>query len=329
MATARQAQREYPIIDFSGHLLTRVPEVKAEIDTILGPIHTDPDRVRSRYDAAGVDQVVLSQPPTMGSPDLEITRQANNDLLAIVENYDAFYGLAGVPGGAGGTAAADEFERCIENGFHGGALETMSSGTELTDPALEPVLEVANQTGAPLLVHPKLFRSLQPDPIAAESDHTVLTDEYKLNAIFGREAALAESICKVIHTGLLDRYSNLNLVYHHFGGNIAAMMGRIHLQLDPGRFPGQDQCKSYEEFRSILERRVFVDTAGFFGHHAAIRTALDVFPSTQILFGTDAPYEPRSDRELERHWSSITEVSSRTDQRRILSDNAHRLLVNT
>lgn len=327
-ATARSVT-ETQIIDFSGHLLTRVPEQKEAIDDILGPIHTNPELVAKRYADAGIDGVVLSQPPLMGSDDLTGTRAANDELLDIIKEYEQFYGLAGIPVGAGAEAAAAELQRCLDRGYHGGALETMSHGVELVDDELEPVLDVAEAAGAPLLVHPKLFNSLQPDADRAATDHEILTDRYLLNAIFGREAALAASIAKVIHTGVLDRHPDLNLVYHHLGGNIAGMMGRIHLQLDAGRFPGQSEVVSIAEFRQQLETRIYLDTAGFFGYQTPLRAALDTVPASQLLFGTDAPYEPRSAKELEQHWQSIPAATSLTASDQILGGNALELLANT
>jgi predicted TIM-barrel fold metal-dependent hydrolase len=205
----------------------------------------------------------------------------------------------------------------------------MSHGVELIDDELEPVLDVAEATGAPLLVHPKLFNSLQPATDQDATEHEILTDRYRLNAIFGREAALAASIAKVIHTGLLDRHPDLNLVYHHLGGNIASMMGRIHLQLDAGRFPGQTDVVSISEFRSQLETRIYLDTAGFFGYQTPLRAALDTVPASQLVFGTDAPYEPRSAEELEQHWQSIPAATSMTTSEQILGGTALELLANT
>lgn len=315
------AERDFPIVDFGGHIVLpgHVPEFMEPLDEIVGPVHNDPDLVAERYAEAGIDRVVLSQPPHMGRPDADAVSASNDALRDVVSEYDRFYSLAALPTAAGGKVAAEEFERCLEDGFNGGAIETESGGIELDDEEIEPVFEVAERHGAPLLVHPKIDDSLHED---------VLDDAYRLNAIFGREAALSESIFRVVHRGILDDHPDLNLVFHHFGGNIAGMLGRAHLHLDMGRWPGQESIKPWEAFKAQLEERVYVDTAGFWGYHLPMRAAHEEFPASQIVFGTDAPYEPRSVDELARHATVVMDVASDRDAATILGGNTLELLVN-
>lgn len=311
------------VTDFGAHLYPEsvFPEPMAEspIADLLGPLLTDPTELLDRYDAAGIDRAVLSQPFYMGLSETERVREANRALREVVGSEERLHGLAAIPTAAGGEAAAAEFERALDAGYNGGAVETETEGVELVDPALEPVFEVADRTGAPLLVHPKLDESLHPD---------ALDDDYLLNAIFGREAALAASISKVVHEGVLDRYPNLNLVYHHLGGNFAAMLGRVHLQLDAGRWPGQDGLKPYPEFRTQVENRIVVDTSGFFGHDGPVRSALETLPPSNVVFGTDYPFEPRDADELRRQVDAVRRVQSETTATQVLETTVQELLVN-
>lgn len=305
--------------DFGAHLHPKsvLPDAFVKYEAYIGTQHTDIEAYERWHGEAGIDGAAFSQPYYMGHGDAEKTAAANDALLREIDGYDQYFGLAAIPTAAGGEVAADEFERCLKNGYNGGALATKSDGIELNDPEVEPILEVADRTGAPLLVHPKLDESLHPD---------ALNDRYRLNAIFGREAALSESIFKVIHDGVFDSYPDLGLVYHHLGGNIASMLGRAHLQLDEGRWPGQEHVKTFDDFKTQLEERVYLDTSGFFGYSAPVRVALEELPSSQLVFGTDAPYEPRSTAEGRRFVETIEEVTSNADSRRILADNALELL---
>lgn len=311
------------IIDFGGHLYPESvypdPIDGGPLSDLLGSKLSDPDRVVSLYSDADIDRVVLSQPYYMGIDDAEAVRTANDELLSVIDDYTEFYGLASVPVAAGGDVAAEEFERALKSGYNGGAIETKTGGIELTDPKLEPVFKMAEKYNAPLLVHPKLDESLHPE---------TLDDTYLLNAIFGREAALSESICKVIHQGVLDDFPDLDLVYHHLGGNISSMLGRIHLQLDSGRWPGQEKVVSYDEFKRYLEERIYLDTSGFFGYHRPLRTTFEELPTSQVLFGTDYPFEPRSSDELATFAESIGSTLSRQDARKVHSENAQQLLTN-
>lgn len=312
------------IVDWGAHLYPREvfpEEFYADNPLVdrLGPVFWDPAAAAERFAASRIDAAVLSQPLYMGHEDAAETARANDALLEVVEEHDQFYGLAAVPVAAGGTAAAEELERALAAGYHGGALPARAGGVGLIDEALEPVLEVADDAGAPLFVHPELHDSLHPG---------AFDDTYLLNAIFGREASLATSVCEVIHAGVLDRYPDVSLVYHHFGGNVAAMMGRIKLQLEAGRWPDrQDDVKPFEEFRAQFEERIHVDTAGFFAHHAPVRDALEVLPPEGLLLGTDHPFEPRDADELDAYVAAIEERVPQRTARRILGGNALDLLV--
>lgn len=316
---------EQHVIDFGAHIYPEAylpgsdDNPDADLNEMLGPIHYDSDVLLEHMDTAGIDEAVVSSPYYMGHDDTETVAEVNDALLEMVETEDRFYGLAAVPTGAGGEPAAMELERALEAGYHGGTIETTSHGIELTDEVVEPILEVADSYGAPILVHPKIDDSLHPE---------VLDDTYQLNAIFGREAALSQSLCTAIHTGLYDRYENLNLVYHHLGGNIAGMLGRVHLRLEKGRWPGQETVKSYTDFKKQFEERVYLDTSGFFGYHYPVQSAMSELPSTQIVFGTDVPYEARNGEELGAFADSIKDIASATDASRILGENTLDLLIN-
>ncbi|MEF8786721.1 MAG: amidohydrolase family protein [Haloarculaceae archaeon] len=311
-----------PTIDFACHFLPTVEDraIHESITQTAGaPIHSDPDAALDVYRKTGVDGMVLSAPPHIGSENTEAVAHSNDALADLVATHDQLYGLAALPVAAGGDRAAREFRRCLDAGFNGGAIETDSDGVGITDPELEPVLEVADRTGAPLLVHPTLFESLAPG---------VYGRELGLNAIWGREVALGESICRAIHEGVLDRYPDLTLVYHHLGGNIASMLGRIELRLREEFWPGLDGAKPYPEFRRQLEDRIYVDTGGYGDDRAAIRRTLDAFPTSNVLFGTDFPYEARTAEGVESIRSAIDDVTSMTDADRVRGGNALEVLVN-
>lgn len=313
------------IVDFGAHLYpdSVFPDVLYEnnpLADLLGDSMRDLQVLLDRFTAGGIDVAVLSQPYYMGHDDDAETAEANDALLDIVQDSDRLFGLAALPVPAGGDVTAEEFERCLENGYSGGAIETKSAGIEPNDPELWSVYEVATDYDAPLLIHPKLDATLHPD---------ALDDSYVLNAVFGREAGLSTAICKMIHDGVLDRFPDLKIVVHHYGGNIASMMGRLHLTLDEGRWPDrQGQVKSYREFREAFEQ-FHIDTCGFFGHHMPLVAAMEELPTARILFATDYPFEGRNAEELERYVSTVAEHTSETDAERILGGNALDLLANT
>jgi predicted TIM-barrel fold metal-dependent hydrolase len=317
---------ENPVVDFSAHLYPQeIYDEHHSCPPIVGSL-TDPAELTDFYNKTVVNSIVLSQPFFMGSSDIDATVRANDALLDIIQAFDQFYGLAALPVGAGGEAAADEFGRCLDNGYNGGAITTKAGEVTLTDSEIEPVLELASSVEAPLLVHPKLDESLHPEVLRT----------HRLNGIFGREVALASSICRVIHEGMLQAYPDLNLVYHHSGGNIACMMDRIRIQLDQGRWPygdtrvydDQEALTYFPEFKKILENRIYIDTAGYANSHITIQAALSEFPPTQIVLGTDAPIETRTSEEVNEMIEAISERTSSSELDKIAGENAFDLLVN-
>lgn len=321
------------IIDFCAHIHPDDPSETEFFnrfieDDIGEPVYKDLDAYVRHYEEAGLDGAVLSQPFYMGHDDVERTRTANDALLEGIADREDYYGLAAIPTAAGGDAAAEEFERCLEAGFHGGSMETRSGGIEPHHEEVEPIFEVAEEYGAPILIHPKLDDSLSPD---------ALDDTWLLNAIFGREVAIAASIVKAVHTGVYDRHPDLNLVFHHNGGNIAAMMGRAHNMLEmfpPEKWFNQKgetldaQVKDFDAFQKQLEERVYIDTAGFYGYNNVMRSSLMEFPTSNVLFGTDFPFEVRSKEGFEDMITVVERETGSPDTERILSGNVLDLLAN-
>lgn len=309
-------------IDFGAHLLPFAPSIPMfeKIEATAGaPVHSDPEALLDVYETTSVDAAVLSDTMHMGGSDVYAVERANDALLDVVDGYDEFYGLAAVPTAAGGEQAAAELERALEAGFHGAAVETRSEGIEVTDAQLEPVFEVAESWNAPVLVHPTLHDSL---------GEGVLDDTWRLNATFGREVALWESLSKVIHEGVLDDYPDLDLVYHHTAGNFASMLGRIELQLERDLWPGLEATKPFDEFKAQLEDRIYVDTSGHYGAHRPLDAALDTFSASKVLFGTDFPFETRTPAGFEKLVESVDDVASPEDARAVKAGNALDLLVN-
>ena len=322
---ATGASRE--VIDFGGHFYTNRlphrPEQFDAFDDLVGSAFTDPEAYAEVQRAAGITGTVLVAPIyVQGVEDPAAVAEANDALLEVAEAHDHFVGaLAAVPFNASGEVAADEFERCLDAGFDGGVIETINDdGVELIDPEVEPILEVADRSGAPLFVHPRAWSSLSPD-------HDVLGGPYRSDEIFGREVTLMDSLCKVVHEGVLDRYPDLDLVYDHTGGNIASNLGRIEYQLDADRWPGDFQhLKDWDDFREQLEERIYLKMSGYYGYHAPLRATLEEFPAGNVLFGTDFPFEVRTSEELAECVETVDDLTSRADGRRILAENCRELL---
>jgi predicted TIM-barrel fold metal-dependent hydrolase len=319
------------VVDFAGHYYPEIPEeLKAKHDDIESfdgsPICTDLDTYLQRYKDAGVDKAVLSQPFYMGARgdrDADAVAAVNDALIEEIEPYDELFGLAAIPVAEGGETAAQELERCLDAGYNGGALETMSGGIELIDEEVEPVLEVADRTGAPVMVHPNssFQEDSSPGPTGAD-------DRWLINSVMGTEFALAESLIKVVHEGVLERYPNLTLVFHHNGGNIPSLLGRLEMWLKRTHRTGGEHLKTFPEFARHMEERVYIDTAGYDGDLGAYSNTFKTFPASSVLFGTDFPYETVEVETFERLIDSMRELLPGVEAEQVLGQNTLDLLIN-
>lgn len=319
------SDRERPLsVDFGAHYYPEIPpELTSKHEAIErfdgDAVCTDVEAIKARYADADIDRVVLSTPFYMGSEDAEATASANDDLLEVVRSHEEFYGLAAIPTGAGGEAAAEELRRTLDAGLNGGALETNSHGIELVDDELDPVFEAADETGAPILVHPNVsFQEERADDEASERRE----DVWKLNSIFGTEDALARSLCKVIHEDVYDRYPNLNLVFHHNAGNVATMLSRLEMWMNRVHRDGGEHLKEYDEFMSVFEEHVYVDTAGYFGDPGPFRETFEVLPASRVLYATDFPYETLAPETFRKIAGAVESLRPRSEADAVLGGNA-------
>ena len=95
----------------------------------------------------------------------------------------------------------------------------------------------------------------------------------------------------------MDKYPNLKIILHHFGGIIPMLEGRIG--------PGWDQLgartsdEDYAALRKSLKKRpldyfqqdFYVDPATFGGRGATL-CGLEFYPRDKILFASDCPFDP-------------------------------------
>jgi predicted TIM-barrel fold metal-dependent hydrolase len=319
---------ETPVVDFGSHFHVE------EMEPVDGPsdhvddVDTDPERFLEWFKKGGVDNVVLSETYKVGVDDIETGRQFNDELLDVVNEFEDYYGLATIPVGAGGEPAAAEFERCLDAGFNGGFIWSTIEGKDFTNQIFEPVWEVADAYGAPILVHPTSTSILKRD----YPDEHVLEPVYNINHAFGREALMCGSISKVINSGLLEEYPDMKLVYHHYGGNIASHIGRVQLRQtrstqDEEEYEGT--TVSWPEYKDQLENRIYIDTSGHHTHSGPLRMALEQFPASNILLGTDASSEPKTPAELNRHITNVRDAAPREEARQILGQNALDIMINT
>ena len=103
-------------------------------------------------------------------------------------------------------------------------------------------------------------------------------------------------MARIVFAGYFDKYPNLKIITHHFGGMVPYFEGRVG--------PGWDQLgtrSTDEDYAQILKtlkkphldyfKMFYADTA-VFGSRAATECGLAFFGPDHVVFASDAPFDP-------------------------------------
>ena len=187
--------------------------------------------------------------------------------------------------------AVREAERAVKlPGALGVQIYTNVSGKPLDRPEFAPFFEKMNALGKPIWIHP-----------ARGANHPDYVDEkkslYEIWWTLGWSYETAAAMSRLVFSKTIDRNPDLKLIVHHFGGIVPILEGRIG--------PGWDQIgartsdEDYQALKRSLKKRpldyfkqnFYADTA-VFGADAATVCGLAFYPTEQVLFASDCPFDP-------------------------------------
>ena len=237
----------------------------------------DPIRKLKDMDAAGVDMALLSTnipPPCMLSPELGTkgAQAINNAIAELVDKYpDRFAGLACLPWQIPDEAIT-EMERIKEIGFRGIMLYSHIGGEPVDAQHFEPVYAHAERLQLPIVMHPTV-------PTWGE----VIKDHWMIG-MMGLQVDNSFALLRLILSGILERYPNLQLVMPHVGGILPYMSGRIDHQTEVlGR-----AREHISQPPSTYLRHIYLDTVS--PSLEALHYAYEFVGDHRLLFGTDHPW---------------------------------------
>ncbi|MCW5822604.1 MAG: amidohydrolase [Cyanobacteria bacterium TGS_CYA1] len=229
---------------------------------------------------SGVTIQVLSTVPVMFSywaepkHALDLSKFLNDDLAKVVKSNPArFVGLGTIPMQAP-DLAVQELERCVKDlGLLGVQIGSHVNNWNLSDPALLPVFEAANDLDAFIFVHPW-------DMMGQER-----MTRYWLPWLVGMPAETCLAICSMIFSGIFERFPKLRVAFAHGGGSFPATIGRI----EHGFQARPDLCAIDNDVnpRDYLGR-FLVDS--LVHDSKALKYLLDVVGEDSIALGTDYPF---------------------------------------
>jgi uncharacterized protein len=218
----------------------------------------------------------------------KVINEGFGDICA--RNADHFPGwVAEAPIGAP-DAGARECERAIKAGALGVQIHTNIAGKPLDDPTFEPFFATMNKLGKPVWMHPARAANF-PDYLTEKKS------KYEIWWTLGWSYETAAAMVRLVYSGIMDKYPNLKIITHHFGGIVPMLEGRLG--------PGNDQlgARTSDEDLSLVLKRLkkrpldyfkhsfYADTA-VFGGVAATHAGLAFYDPDKIVFASDCPFDP-------------------------------------
>ena len=222
----------FPAKYFENLLASKVPDIGKRVREV--PAIHDLDVRRKVIDSfPDYRQIICVALPPIGtwtSPDKAegIARLANDGLKELCDKYpDQFAGFVAEVPLTAPDAGARESERAIkELGACGVQIVTNVNGKPLDRPEFQPFFARMNALKMPVWVHPT--RTAKTPDYADEQKSL-----YEIWWTFGWSYETASFMGRMVFSKTLDRYPDLKILVHHFGGIVPMLEGRIG--------PGWDQ----------------------------------------------------------------------------------------
>jgi uncharacterized protein len=273
----------------------------------------------------------LSAPPIESiNPDAQVTldlaRLANDTQAELVRKYPhRFPGfIASLPLNHP-EASVRELERAVtELGALGVQVFSNVNGLPLDDARFFPLFETAHRLQRPVLLHPA--RGAAFADYAGEDK-----SKYEIWWTFGWPYETSAAMQRLVFSRLFDRLPGIRILAHHLGAMVPYFEGRVGYGLD--QLGARTADEDYEALRRSLPRRpidyfkmFWADTA-VFGSTAATICGLSFFGTDQVVFASDAPFDPEGGPMYIRETIRVIDglELSPDDRYKIYQGNAERL----
>lgn len=273
----------------------------------------------------------LSAPPIESiNPDRQITvdlaRLANDSMAEVVRAHPhRFPGfIASLPLNHPDESVA-ELERAVRQlGAVGVQIFSNVNGLPLDDERFFALFETADRLRCPILLHPARGAGFADYPGETKS-------KYEIWWTFGWPYETSAAMQRLVFSRLLDRLPAIRILAHHLGAMIPYFEGRVGYGLD--QFGTRTADEDYKGLLESMPRRPYdyfkmfwADTA-VFGSKAATECGLKFFGTDQVVFASDAPFDPEGGSLYIRETLKVIDSLAITDaeRRKIYQGNAERL----
>jgi len=277
----------------------------------------------------------LSAPPIEAiNPDRQVTidlaRLANDSMAGLVERYpERFPGfIASLPLNHPDENVIELERAARQLGALGVQVFSNVNGVPLDDGRFRPLFELAARLHCPMFLHPARGAAMPDYPGESKS-------KYEIWWTFGWPYETSAAMQRLVFSRLFDRLPDIRIVAHHLGGMVPFFEGRVGYGLD--QFGSRTADEDYEELRRSMGKRPYdyfkmfwADTA-VFGSRAATECGLQFFGPDQVLFASDAPFDPEGGSMYIRETIRVIDALpiAAADRDKIYQRNAERLFDRT
>jgi len=277
----------------------------------------------------------LSAPPIESiNPDRQITldlaAMANDTMAELVARHpDRFPGfIASLPMNHPDESAAEMQRAAASLGALGFQVFSNVNGLPLDDARFFPLFETADRLRRPILLHPARGAGFADYPGEAKS-------KYEIWWTFGWPYETSAAMQRLVFAKLFDRLPSIRILAHHLGAMIPYFEGRIGYGLD--QLGTRTADEDYGALLASLKKRpydyfkMFWGDTAVFGSRAATECGLKFFGSDQVVFASDAPFDPEGGPMYIRETIKVIdglEISD-ADRQKIYWRNAERLFGRT
>jgi predicted TIM-barrel fold metal-dependent hydrolase len=233
-------------------------------------------------------------------PVLDASKQVHDAIAGLIADRPGYTSLAAVSPFE--TAGLAEAQRAIDDlGFKGLCLESSWMGRWYDTEEVYPYFEFAQANGYPIVLHPPQV------PYGHQ-----LMNKWRLEETVGRPADTAMSVARMICSGLLDRFPDVQIVLVHMGGALLPILGRLDFahRLGYRGLPAEQHARNQLRPNEYIRRNFHADTMGFNG--PLLAAATKVFGPDRMLFGSDYGPVPISPAE---HIALVDELDVSASER--------------
>jgi aminocarboxymuconate-semialdehyde decarboxylase len=257
----------------------RSKELNSEFYALAADKYTDPTARLTDMDAMGIDKQLVSLTP------FHYFYWADDELaprVAAMQNEDIAGACSAEPARLTGVgtlpmahpdAAVSEIRHVIDLEFRAVEIGTDVNGSDLDDPALEPVWEALEAAGLAVILHPAGF-----------TEARRLTDYYLVNVI-GMPLSTTVAATRMILAGVFERHPGLQMVLVHGGGYLPFYWARTD-----HAFKHRPEMRDHiDRPPSEYLRRLHYDLTVF--DPSLVEALAEHVGSDRLMLGTDYPFD--------------------------------------